>query len=173
MSCRQAVPAAAGTHRSLFATRRHLATQEEHAKIFPRAADYPKCNRYLREEMPKVVRVPRIANAIRELSGRGKVARRKGAATRFAAHAFRCSTSFEQRNDETASEGRPYGAARIPFVCAPIARASRRAALIRRGNLRSTVRASRRGAMPERPTGFCAGWKPPGQAHRTRRARRT
>jgi len=37
--------------------------------IFPRAADYPKCNRYLREEMPKVVRVPRIANAMRELGG--------------------------------------------------------------------------------------------------------
>jgi hypothetical protein len=35
--------------------------------IFPRAADFPKCNKYLREEMPKVVRVPRIANAMREL----------------------------------------------------------------------------------------------------------
>jgi hypothetical protein len=35
--------------------------------IFPRAADYPKCNLYLRDEMPKVVRVPRIANAMREL----------------------------------------------------------------------------------------------------------
>ncbi len=35
--------------------------------IFPRAADFPKCNLYLRDEMPKVVRVPRIANAMREL----------------------------------------------------------------------------------------------------------
>lgn len=35
--------------------------------IFPRAADFPRCNRYLRDEMPKVVRVPRIANAMREL----------------------------------------------------------------------------------------------------------
>lgn len=35
--------------------------------IFPRAADFAKCNLYLRDEMPKVVRVPRIANAMREL----------------------------------------------------------------------------------------------------------
>lgn len=35
--------------------------------IFPRAADFPKCKLYLRDEMPKVVRVPRIANAMREL----------------------------------------------------------------------------------------------------------
>ncbi|MBK8337203.1 MAG: hypothetical protein IPL03_11690 [Sterolibacteriaceae bacterium] len=35
--------------------------------IFPRAAEFPKCNKYLRDEMPKVVRVPRIANAMREL----------------------------------------------------------------------------------------------------------
>lgn len=35
--------------------------------IFPRATEFPRCNKYLREELPKVVRVPRIANAMREI----------------------------------------------------------------------------------------------------------
>ena len=37
--------------------------------IFPRATEFPRCNRYLRDEMPKVVRVARIAKAMREIAG--------------------------------------------------------------------------------------------------------
>lgn len=35
--------------------------------IFPRALDFPRSDKYLREELPKVLNVPRIMNALREI----------------------------------------------------------------------------------------------------------
>ena len=37
--------------------------------FFPRSAQYPNCSRYLRQSLPGVVRVPRIAIAMQEIAG--------------------------------------------------------------------------------------------------------
>lgn len=37
--------------------------------IFTRAANFPKADQYLRQELPKVLDVPRIVNAMREFAG--------------------------------------------------------------------------------------------------------